>query len=105
MSARPSSDLHVVAVFWTVRPEFRDAYREAILANAAASLEKEPGCLTFDVCEDPASGEFFLYELYESREAFATHLTMEHFKRFDALCRDWTVSKRVQRYERLVGIA
>ena len=105
MSTAPATDLHVVAVFWKVRPEFRDAYRKAILENAAASLELEPGCLTFDVCEDPETGAFFLYELYESREAFAKHLTMEHFRKFDALVRDWVVAKHVHRFERLVNPA
>lgn len=96
------TDHHVVIVFFQVRPEFRDPFREAVLANAAASLRDEPGCVTFDVCED-AAGEFFLYELYTSARAFDEHLAMPHFKAFDAQCREWVVSRRVQRYERLVN--
>ena len=95
---------HVVIVFFQVRPESRDAFRQAVLANAAASLRDEPGCVTFDVCED-AGGEFFLYELYTSAKAFEEHLATAHFKAFDAQCRDWVVSKRVQRYERLAHAA
>ena len=99
------TDHHVVVVFFTARPDSRDAFRAAVLENAAASLRDEPGCLTFDVCEDPAGGEFFLYELYASREAFAAHLKTQHFLRFDALCRDRVESKRVHRYDRLVNPA
>jgi (4S)-4-hydroxy-5-phosphonooxypentane-2,3-dione isomerase len=102
VSVGASADRHVVIVFFEVRPESRDAFRKAVLENAAASVRDEPGCLTFDVCED-AAGEFFLYELYASAKAFEVHLAMPHFKAFDALCRDWVVSKRVQRYERLAG--
>jgi quinol monooxygenase YgiN len=91
-----------VIVFFEVKAEFRDAFRKAVLANAAASLRDEPGCVTFDVCED-AKGECFLYELYTSPEAFQAHLAMPHFKSFDAQCREWGVSKRVHRYERLVN--
>ena len=100
-----AADRHVVIVFFSVRPESRDAFRQAVLENAAASLRLEPGCHTFDVCEDPASGEFFLYELYESAQAFQAHLAMDHFRRFDALCRDWVLAKQVERYERLVNAA
>ena len=95
------TDRHVVVVWFQVRPESREAFRKAVLANAAASLRDEPGCRVFDVCED-AAGEFFLYELYDSAQAFAAHLAMPHFKAFDAQCRDWVVSKKVSRYERLL---
>ena len=104
MSVALSTDRHVVVVWFTVRPDSRDAFRAAVLENAAASLRLEPGCHVFDVCEDPG-GDFFLYELYESTRAFQDHLAMDHFKKFDASCREWVVSKRVQRYERLVNAA
>jgi autoinducer 2-degrading protein len=55
------------------------------------------------VCEDPATGEFCLYELYDSPKAFQDHLATAHFRAFDALCRDWVTSKRVLKYHRLVN--
>ena len=100
-----TTDLYAVVVFFQVRPESRDAFRTAILENAAASLRDEPGCRTFDVCEDAASGEFCLYELYDSPKAFQDHLATGHFRAFDALCRDWVTSKRVLKYDRLVNAA
>jgi autoinducer 2-degrading protein len=100
-----ATDLYAVVVFFEVRPESRDAFRKAVLENAAASLRDEPGCQTFDVCEEPATGEFCLYELYDSPKAFQDHLATAHFRAFDALCRDWVASKRVLKYERLVNAA
>jgi (4S)-4-hydroxy-5-phosphonooxypentane-2,3-dione isomerase len=96
--------VNVVIVFFEPPARFRDAFRTAVLANAATSLRDEAGCVTFDVCED-SKGEFFLYEIYTSAEAFEAHLAMPHFKSFDAQCREWGVAKRVARYERLVNVA
>ena len=98
------TDRFVVIVHFDVAAGYRDAFREAVLANAAASLRDEPGCVTFDVCED-AKGEFFLYELYTSAEAFQAHLAMPHFESFDAQCRQWGATKRVGRYQRLANAA
>lgn len=68
-----------------VRPGAREAFLEAIAAQAAASLELEEGCLRFDVCavaDDPA--RFFLYEVYADQQAFDEHRTTPHFGRWRA---------------------
>ena len=35
-----------------IKPEFRDAFMEAMLDDARGSVQNEPGCLRFDVVED-----------------------------------------------------
>ena len=68
-------------VVWIVcPPEHRDRFLEAISAQAAASLEREPGCLRFDVCalaDDET--RFVLYEVYADQAAYEAHGTTEHF--------------------------
>jgi autoinducer 2-degrading protein len=96
------TDRHVVAVVFEVRPEHLATFRAAILENARTSLQVEPGCLVFDVCEHADSPVFFLYELYEDAAAFDEHLRSAHFNSFDALTAGWVIDKRVQRYERLL---
>ena len=91
----------VITVLFTVRPEARDAFRAAVLENAALSLQSEPGCEIFDVCESPTAPEFFLYEVYGSEQDFQAHLATEHFKHFDKLCSSWVTGKQVTRYARL----
>lgn len=61
-------------------PEHRDRFLEAISAQAAASLEREPGCLRFDVCavEDDET-RFVLYEVYGDAASYAAHGQTEHF--------------------------
>lgn len=91
----------VITVLFTVKPEARDAFRAAVLENAALSLEREPGCEIFDVCESAAAPEFFLYEVYGSEQDFKAHLATEHFRQFDKLCPSWVTDKQVSSYARL----
>ena len=83
------------------KAEHAAAFRVAMLENAAASREDEPGCRQFDVCVEPASGTIFLYEIYDDRAAFDAHVRTEHFLRFDATVRDWVTRKDVRLYERI----
>ena len=64
-------------------PESRDRFLAAIREQAGASLEQEPGCLRFDICEavdDP--NRFVLYEVYADEEAWEAHPKTEHFARW-----------------------
>jgi autoinducer 2-degrading protein len=90
--------IQVVTVTFQVKPEHCDSFREAILANAASSLENEPGCCVFDVSETPG-GMFFLYEVYRDQAAFDRHLTTPHFGKFDAASAPWIMDKKFVPYE------
>jgi (4S)-4-hydroxy-5-phosphonooxypentane-2,3-dione isomerase len=92
---------YVVIVNFQVKPEFRAAFRDAVLENASASRMREPGCSVFDVCENQDGSEFFLYEVYDSEARFRDHLATEHFRHFDSLVAPWVVDKRVVTYRRL----
>ena len=93
--------MYVVTVAFEAKPEHREAFRAAMLANAKTSREAEPGCLQFDVCVDPTTGAIFLYEIYVDRAAFDAHLASAHFKAFDSAVRDWVTRKEVKLYERV----
>jgi (4S)-4-hydroxy-5-phosphonooxypentane-2,3-dione isomerase len=74
------------------------AFEAAILANARASREGEPGCRQFDVCRDPADpAVFHLYELYDDEAAIQAHLRSSHFLQMDALTAAWVQDKRVRK--------
>lgn len=99
---QPSGDAgFVVTVLFQVVPNVREALREAVRENAASSLRLEPGCQVFDVCENAASPEFFLYEVYGSEQEFRAHLETDHFRAFDQLSSSWVTSKQVLTYVRL----
>jgi quinol monooxygenase YgiN len=93
--------MYVVTVLFSVQPENVDAFREAMEAQARASLENEEGCIQFDVCTDPDDANVcFLYEIYTDKQAFDAHLASAHFKAFDAKVTPWLVSKSVRAYSR-----
>ena len=71
--------LLVVHVHCRVLPECVDAFAEATLTNARASVE-EPGIVRFDVvqdAEDPT--QFVLVEAYRSTDAPAAHKSTAHY--------------------------
>jgi (4S)-4-hydroxy-5-phosphonooxypentane-2,3-dione isomerase len=74
-----SSTLLVVHVHCRVKPEQVEAFLEATLVNARASVQ-EPGIARFDVIqdrEDPA--RFVLCEVYRSPQAPAAHKETAHY--------------------------
>jgi quinol monooxygenase YgiN len=94
--------MFVVTVEFVAKAEHRDQFRAAMLVNARASREREPGCRQFDVVADPSDpAQIFLYELYDDRAAFEVHCASEHFRAFDEKTRPWVARKTVRIYERL----
>jgi quinol monooxygenase YgiN len=92
----------VVVVEFQIKPAFIDAFARAIVDNARASRETEPGCRQFDVCRDPGEpSAFFLYELYDDAAAFEAHLQSPHFLQMDGASRTWVEHKNVRRFERI----
>ena len=64
-------------------PEHRDRFLEAIAEQAAASLEREPGCLRFDICAvADDENRFILYEIYADAASYEAHGQTEHFARW-----------------------
>lgn len=91
--------MFVVTVVFVIKPEHVDDFAPAMLKNARASLDLEPGCRRFDVCRDPENPTVtFLYELYDDKAAFQEHLSRPHFKAFDANVAPWVASKQVKTY-------
>jgi quinol monooxygenase YgiN len=91
---------YIVTVVFVAKPEHREDFRRAMIENATASREREPGCRQFDVCENP-DGEIFLYEVYDDEAAFHAHLASDHYRRFDAQVKPWVDEKRVTKHQRL----
>lgn len=90
----------VVTVDFTVRPEFVQAFRAEMVANARASREREPGCRRFDVAySDKDAAQVFLYELYDDMAAFQLHMQAAHFKAFDAKTAPWVAAKSARLFE------
>ena len=93
--------MQALVVEFRIKAAHVDAFATAIVENARASRETEPGCRQFDVCRDPAdAGVFFLYELYDDEAAIRAHLQSAHFLQMNAQTEAWVDRKQVWRYER-----
>jgi quinol monooxygenase YgiN len=75
--------MFIVLVRVQVRPELLDEFKTAILENAKLSVQRDPGCVRFDVLqqEDDATRWFF-YEVYEREQAWVDHRASAHFLAF-----------------------
>ena len=91
--------MYVVTVALQVELENLDEFRHEILNNAQRTLSEEAGCRQFEVMvaeNDPT--HIFLYEIYGSKDAYQSHLTTDHFKKFDVLSTPWVRKKTVQTF-------
>jgi autoinducer 2-degrading protein len=94
--------MFVVTVEFVAVPEKRVDFRAALIDNARASRETEPGCRQFDVTVSSDDDSLlFLYEVYDDRAAFDAHVASPHFRSFDAAIRGWVARKRVRTFERI----
>jgi quinol monooxygenase YgiN len=92
-----AGNLLIVLVDVSVKPDRVDAFREATLANARASVG-EPGCARFDVvqqADDPA--RFVLIEVYRGEAGAAAHKQTEHYARWRDAVADMMAAPRTSR--------
>ena len=63
-----------IVVHFEVKPDKIDAFREEIVGHATRCIEREPGCLQFDVVQDTKNpAHFAVYEIYKDQAAIAAH--------------------------------
>jgi autoinducer 2-degrading protein len=94
--------MQALIVEFRIKPAHVGDFERAIVDNARASRETEPGCRQFDVCRDPADASlFFLYELYDDEAAVQAHLRSAHFLQMNEATASWVDKKTVWRYTRV----
>jgi len=66
-----------------VKPEMRDRFLEAAADDSTCSVRDEPGCRRFDVLQDQADpNHFVFYEVYRDDAALQAHTQTPHFARW-----------------------
>ena len=86
--------MHVVCVHVHVKPEHREQFIEATLANGKGTVE-EPGNLRFDVIQqtdDP--NRFVLYEVYRDEAGMNAHKQTAHYARWRDTVAPWMAEPR-----------
>jgi len=75
--------MFIALVKLQVKPELNDEFKTAILKNAELSVQRDPGCVRFDVLQqedDPT--RWVLYEVYDKEQAWVDHRAAAHFLAF-----------------------
>ena len=89
--------MFVVTVVFEVEHEAADAFLIRVKQQARDSLDNEPGCRRFDVSRCITQPHrILLYEIYDDADAFALHLTSDHFIAFDREISPISRSKQVE---------
>jgi autoinducer 2-degrading protein len=69
----------IVLVYVHVKPEYIDAFKQATIANASASI-KEAGIARFDIIQqEDEPSRFVLIEAYRNADAPAAHKETQHY--------------------------
>ena len=96
--------MFVVTVNFEAKPDKIDAFKEAILGHATRCLEREPGCLQFDVSQDPKnSARFFLYEVYRDEAAFDAHRASPHMAETGKVIPDLVAKRELATFAMVPG--
>ncbi len=93
-----------LVVEFEVQPEDADRFFELITENARLSVEREPGCLRFDVLraqDNPA--RFMLYEIYTDGAAVQEHMKMPHVTEFFGKAKPLIVKQAAHRLTRVAA--
>lgn len=90
--------MFAVIVDVTVKEEFVAEFRATVIRQGQNSRAKEPGCLVFDVLQNPdAPRQFTLYEVYTDKATFYdTHCSTPHFADYSATTEPWVESKSIR---------
>jgi autoinducer 2-degrading protein len=79
ITRNPERPMIATTVSVQTKPESREAFIRATIANHEASV-REPGNRRFDVLQSKADPDrFLLYEAYDSEETAATHKKTAHY--------------------------
>ena len=75
--------MFIVLVQLQVKADLLGEFKTAILKNAELSVQRDPGCVRFDVLQQQDdSTRWFLYEVYDNEQAWLDHRKAAHFLAF-----------------------
>ncbi len=90
--------MFAVIVDLTIKEEFVDEFRATVIRQGRNSRAQEPGCLAFDVLQNPDDPrQFTLYEVYTDAPTFYdVHVNTPHFAVYNATTTPWVEHKSIR---------
>ncbi len=93
--------MFIVIVKIEVDSENERMFNMAAKKQAEVSLDREKGCLKFDICTDPRRrSNFLLMQEYHSNDAYDLHLMSDHHMTFDQITAPWVAMKSIEMWEK-----
>jgi quinol monooxygenase YgiN len=89
--------MRAIVAYLTAKPGLEDKFKEAMVAQAERCLANEPGCLQFDVTQDPKNPtRFVMLEIYKDDAAIKAHQDSLHFKDFRPVVSELVADRKVE---------
>jgi (4S)-4-hydroxy-5-phosphonooxypentane-2,3-dione isomerase len=89
--------MRAILAYLTAKPGLEAKFKEEMTAQAKRCLANEPGCLQFDVMQDPkAPTRFVMLEIYKDDDAIKAHQESEHFKNFRPVVSELLAERKVE---------
>eukprot|EP00823_Brevimastigomonas_motovehiculus_P004311 TRINITY_DN2820_c0_g1_i1.p1 TRINITY_DN2820_c0_g1~~TRINITY_DN2820_c0_g1_i1.p1 ORF type:complete len:154 (+),score=36.50 TRINITY_DN2820_c0_g1_i1:52-513(+) len=93
--SKQSETIRAACVSISVKPQHRNDFLHATLANASASVQ-ENGNLRFDVLQQTSDeNQFTLYEVWKDEKAMNAHKETEHYTKWKNAVASWMQKPRV----------
>jgi (4S)-4-hydroxy-5-phosphonooxypentane-2,3-dione isomerase len=89
--------MRAILAYLTGKPGKEAEFQEKMSAQAKRCLANEPGCLQFDVVQDPKDKtRFVMLEVYTDDAAIKAHQDSQHFKDFRSVIGDLVADRKVE---------
>ena len=89
--------MRVIIAYLTTKPGKEAEFGEQMTAQAKRCLANEPGCLQFDVVQDPKNTQrFVMLEVYRDEAAIKAHQESQHYKDFRPVVADLLAERRIE---------
>ena len=89
--------MRAILAYLTTKPGKEAQFQEQMTAQAKRCLANEPGCLQFDVVQDPKDPtRFVMLEVYRDDAAIKDHQDSQHFKDFRPVVGDLIADRKVE---------
>jgi autoinducer 2-degrading protein len=89
--------MRAILAYLTAKPGTEAKFKEEMTAQAKRCLANEPGCLQFDVVQDPKNAtRFVMLEVYKDDDAIKAHQESDHFKNFRPVIGELVADRKIE---------
>lgn len=89
--------MRAIVAYLTAKSGMEAEFQKQMTAQAKRCLANEPGCLQFDVVQDPkVPTRFVMLEVYKDDDAIKAHTESQHFKDFRAVSGELLADRKVE---------